>query len=322
MVTGTDSMARLAAVDIGTNTVRLLVSDVFADGTKTDVVRRAIITRLGQGLGESGMFKPEAVVRTLETLAAYSDEIRELGVEAVKVVATSAARDAGNSGEFLEAAGNILGTVVAVVSGETEASFAFLGATFDFPFENPDNPVVVFDVGGGSTEVISGRGRTMEHAVSLDIGSVRLTELFVRNDPPTGVEVAKIQERARVEIEEGLERLAPVVKDSVVIGVAGTVTTIKAVDLELSPYDSAKVHLSVLTGAEVDRVLMKFLMLPLAERLELPGLEPKRADVIIAGTIITEVVLDALGASGLTVSEHDIIDGTLLTLARTLASDK
>ena len=316
-------MARLAAVDIGTNTVRLLVSDVFADGTKTDVVRRAIITRLGQGLGESGMFKPEAVVRTLETLAAYSDEIRELGVEAVKVVATSAARDAGNSGEFLEAAGNILGTAVAVVSGETEASFAFLGATFDFPFENPDNPVVVFDVGGGSTEVISGRGRTMEHAVSLDIGSVRLTELFVRNDPPTGVEVAKIQERARVEIEEGLERLAPVVKDSVVIGVAGTVTTIKAVDLELSPYDSAKVHLSVLTGAEVDRVLMKFLMLPLTERLELPGLEPKRADVIIAGTIITEVVLDALGASGgLTVSEHDIIDGTLLTLARTLASDK
>ncbi len=308
-------MTRLAAVDIGTNTIRLLVADVLTDGTKADVVRRVTITRLGQGLGESGMFKPEAVVRTLETLAAYSDEIGELGVEAVKVVATSAARDAGNSGEFLEAAGNILGTAATVVSGETEASFAFLGATFDFPFKDPDEPVVVFDVGGGSTEVISGRGKTMQRAVSLDIGSVRLTELFVRNDPPTGVEVDKIQERARVEIEEGLEKLAPVVKDSVIIGVAGTVTTIKAVDLELDPYDPARVHLSVLTGAGVNKVLMKFLMLPLAERLELPGLEPKRADVIIAGTIITEAVLDALGAPGFTVSEHDIIDGTLLSLA-------
>ncbi|MFH1737126.1 MAG: Ppx/GppA phosphatase family protein [Actinomycetota bacterium] len=315
-------MARLVAVDIGTNTVRLLVSDVSADGRKVDVRREAVITRLGESVDRTGMFAPVAVVRTLEAIGRYRDISGSLGVTALKAVATSAARDAGNSEEFLDAARNIMGTAVEVVSGATEASFAFLGATFDFPFAKPDSPVLVFDVGGGSTEMISGRGRTMESAVSLDIGSVRLTELFVRNDPPSGVEVAKIQERARVEIEEGLEELSPVAGDSVVIGVAGTVTTIKAVDLELEPYDSAKVHLSVLTRADIDRVLMRFLMLPLAERLKLPGLEPKRADVIIAGTIITEAVLDSIGAPGFTVSEHDIIDGTLLTLARTLASDK
>lgn len=313
-------MKRLAAIDIGTNTVRMLISDVAPDGTKKDVRRDAVIVRLGEGVDRTGMFAPEAIVRALEELARFSDIAGSLGVEALKAVATSAARDAGNSEEFLDGAANIMGTPVRVVSGETEAAYAFKGATYDFPFERSDSPVVVFDVGGGSTELISGRGRTIRKAVSLSVGSVRLTELFVRTDPPSGREVAKIQERARVEIEEGLEDLAPIPEGSALIGVAGTVTTIKAVVLGLGEYDLAKIHLSTLTRADVDLALEKFLMLPLVARRKMPGLEPKRADVIVAGTVITAAVMDALGSPEFKVSEHDIIDGTLLTLADEIIS--
>jgi exopolyphosphatase / guanosine-5'-triphosphate,3'-diphosphate pyrophosphatase len=315
-------LVRLAAIDIGTNTVRLLVSDVTAEGAKTDVVRRAAITRLGEGLVESGMFKPEAVVRTLETLAAYSDETGKLGVEAIKVVATSAARDASNSGEFLAAAGEVLGTSVDVVSGETEAAYAFLGAVQAFPFKDPEQQVVVFDVGGGSTELIAGRGRYMDTAVSLDIGSVRLTELFVRNDPPAADEINQINEWVRDAVKNGLKKAGMTTTDNLtVIGVAGTITTIKAVRIGLSEYDPAKIHVSKLTREDVVAVLNKFLSMRLADRQKLAGLEPKRADVIIAGTIITAMVLDELGAKELTVSESDIIDGTLLTLAEEVKSE-
>jgi exopolyphosphatase / guanosine-5'-triphosphate,3'-diphosphate pyrophosphatase len=312
---------RLAAIDIGTNTVRLLVSDVSTDGAKTDLVRRVVITRLGQGLGESGMFNPEALVRTLETLADYADEIGRLGVEAVKVVATSAARDAGNSGEFMAAAREVLGTPVDIIPGETEAAYAFLGAVEGFPFSNPTQPVLVFDVGGGSTELISGRGRVMDQAVSLDIGSVRLTELFVRHDPPSIGEVDKISQWARDAVKNGLRQIRPVADDLTVIGVAGTVTTLKAVRLGMRVYDPAIIHLSRLTREDLQLVLKTFLSMKLKSRQELAGLEPKRADVIIAGTVITAMVLDELGATELTVSESDIIDGTLLTLAEEVKSE-
>ncbi|MFA5867208.1 MAG: Ppx/GppA phosphatase family protein [Actinomycetota bacterium] len=309
-------MTRLAAIDIGTNTVRLLVSDVSKEGVKTDVVRRAVITRLGQGLGESGMFKPEAVVRTLETLAEYEDETARLGAEAIKAVATSAARDAGNSGEFLAAAGEVLGTPVDIITGETEAAYAFLGAVEGFPFVELRQPVLVFDVGGGSTELISGRGRVMDQAASLDIGSVRLTELFVRHDPPAPDEVVMISQWARDAVKNGLRHIRPAADGLTVIGVAGTVTTIKAVRLGLRDYDPVKIHLSRLTRDDIDIALKVFMSMGLEGRRGLAGLEPKRADVIIAGALITAAVLDELGASEMTVSESDIIDGTLLTLAK------
>ncbi len=307
---------RLAAIDIGTNTVRLLVSDVTPSGAKTDVVRRAVITRLGQGLGESGMFSSEAVVRTLETLADYADETGRLGVEAVKVVATSAARDAGNSGEFLAAAGEVLGTPVNIIPGETEAAYAFLGAIDGFPLINPRQPVLVFDVGGGSTELISGRGRVMDRAVSLELGSVRLTELFVRHDPPSTDEVAKISQWARDAVKNGLRQVRPAADGLSVIGVAGTITTLKAVRLSLREYDPTKIHLSRLTREDIEIVLKVFISMSLEARRGLAGLEPKRADVIIAGALITAAVLDEMGAREMTVSESDIIDGTLLTLAK------
>lgn len=312
---------RLAAIDIGTNTVRLLVSDVVVDGAKTDVVRRAVISRLGEGLVESGMFKPEAVVRTLEALAAYSDEMGQLGVEAVKVVATSAARDAGNSGEFLAAASEVLGTQVKIIPGETEAAYAFLGAVKGFPFEDPTQPVLVFDVGGGSTELIAGRGKQMNKAISLDIGSVRLTELFVRHDPPAANEIDWISQWARDAIKNGLKKIGlSAAADVTVMGVAGTITTIQAVRLGLKEYDSSRIHLSKLTREDIEAVLTLFTSMNLEARRGLAGLEPKRADVIIAGTIITAAVLNELGATEMAVSESDIIDGTLLTLAREVSS--
>ncbi len=311
---------RLAAIDIGTNTVRLLIADMQA-GRKTDVARRSTITRLGQGVDEAGVFSPEAVVRTLEALAEYADLMGSLGVEASKVVATSAARDAGNSEEFIDAAAGVIETDIEVISGETEARYAFLGATDEYPFAKEDAPVLVFDVGGGSTELIAGHGRTAKRLVSLGIGSVRGTELYVRSDPPCKDELGMISDWARQEVKNGLEVVKPDLDGLTVIGVAGTVTTIKAVRLGLIVYDPIRIHLSTLTKHDIDLVLKVFLSMTLDGRRQLAGLEPKRADVIIAGTIITAMLLDELGVDKMTISEHDIIDGVLLTLAREQKTD-
>ncbi len=309
------SRLRLAAIDIGTNTVRLLVADFDAAGRRHDIARRTSITRLGQGVGESGSFRPEAVVRTLETLGAYADETGRLGVEATRVIATSAARDAADSREFADAARQILDVELEIIDGLTEAELAWLGATADYPFSNPDTPVLVFDVGGGSTELITGSGRRMIAARSLNIGSVRLTEQFVRHDPPTPKEMTAIGRHVAQQVATGLREVKPQLEGLVVIGVAGTVTTIQAVDMQLDTYAPEAIHLSTLTGAAVNRVLELLLSMPLAERSSLPGLEPKRADVIIAGTVITAAVLEAAHADRLTVSESDILDGVLLSLA-------
>lgn len=306
---------RLAAIDVGTNTVRLLVSDFDSAGRRQDIVRRTSITRLGQGVGEAGSFRPEAVVRTLETLGAYADETGRLGVEASRAVATSAARDAADSREFADAARQILDVDLEIIDGVTEAELAWLGATADYPFSDPDTPVLVFDIGGGSTELIFGRGHRLVRARSLDIGSVRLTEQYVRHDPPAPEEITAIREHVEQEVADGLSEVRPQWNDLVIIGVAGTVTTIQAVDLALEPYDPAIIHMSTLTRAAVTRVLDLFLSLSLAERAKLPGLEPKRADVIAAGTVITAAVLDGARSDRLTVSESDILDGILLSLA-------
>jgi exopolyphosphatase/guanosine-5'-triphosphate,3'-diphosphate pyrophosphatase len=308
-------MRRLAAIDIGTNTVRLLVADVGPGAAKIDVLRRSTITRLGEGVDQAGAFRADAISRTLEALGAYSDEMRSLRVESVKAIATSAARDADNSSDFTAAAANILGCPVDIVSGETEASYAFLGATFTFPFARPDEPVVVFDVGGGSTEIIAGCGPILKKAISVNIGSVRLTEQFVRHDPPDEAEIAAIRDQAASDIERGMRAVVAGGEPVRLIGVAGTITTIKAVELGLIEYDARRIHLSELTLDAVRHTFDRFIAVSLSERAAMPGLEPKRADVIPAGALITEAVMQAAGVDRLTVSESDIIDGTLLALA-------
>jgi exopolyphosphatase / guanosine-5'-triphosphate,3'-diphosphate pyrophosphatase len=307
---------RYAAIDIGTNTARLLVADTDADGLKHDLKKRVIITRLGQGVDETRQFAPEAVIRTLEAIAEYADEIERLGAEEVRAIATSAARDAENSGEFIDAASNILGVKVDVISGLEEAGLSYLGATTGFPFKSQDDPVLVFDIGGGSTELIYGRGKKMERAISLDIGSVRLTELFVKNDPPSLAELTLIREDVHRQVGNGLTEINPERGGLTVIGVAGTVTTIQAVKLGLEHYYADAIHLTKLTEADVRETLDLFLSMKLEERQDLPGLEPKRADVIIAGAIITETVLEESGASEMTVSDNDILDGVVINLAR------
>lgn len=307
---------RYAAIDIGTNTVRLLVADVGTDGVKHDYKKHVVITRLGEGVDETRRFAPEAVIRTLEAIAEYADEIERLGAEEVRAIATSAARDAENSGEFVDAASNLLGKNIDIISGNQEATLSYLGATSGFPFTNGDDPVLVFDIGGGSTELIFGRGAKMERAISLDIGSVRLTELFIKNDPPGPAELARIREDVRRQVRNGLADIKPVKENITVIGVAGTVTTIQAVKLGLEHYYADAIHLSKLTKADIDETLELFLSLELERRQDLPGLEPKRADVIIAGTIIAETVLDEIGAAEMTVSDSDILDGIILSGTR------
>lgn len=307
---------RYAGIDIGTNTVRLLVADVGPDGTKHDVKKRVIITRLGQGVDEARAFAPEAVIRTLEAIAEFADEIARLGAEDVRAIATSAARDAENSGEFIDAATDLLGKKVEVIQGLEEASLSYLGATNEFPFKGPDDPVLVFDIGGGSTELIFGRGQKMERAISLDIGSVRLTELFVKSDPPASGELSLIREDVRRQVRNGLAEIKPDGDSLTVIGVAGTVTTIQAVKMGLQHYYADAIHLSTLTKTDVKETLDLFLSLKLEDRQDLPGLEPKRADVIIAGAIIAETVLEESGASEMTVSDSDILDGIVINMAR------
>lgn len=305
---------RLAAVDIGTNTVRLLIADVVQDQLKT-VVRRAIITCLGEDVAKARRFKPEAIERTLAVLEQFTQELKDKGTESVHVVATSAARDAQNGQQFIEQVKERFGWEADILSGQEEGMLAFLGATSDFPLPKPYSRPVLIDVGGGSTELACGQGMSLQKLHSLDIGSVRLTEMFIKNDPPTQDEVESVKAYVREKTSELLTEICEEDSDLIAIGVAGTITTLSAIKQKLTVYDSNKVHLSTLTVSDIETILNQLMGAPLKERKKIPGLEPKRADVIIAGTIITLEILSGLGLTELTVSEHDLLDGLIWTAA-------
>lgn len=305
---------RLAAIDIGTNTVRLFIADVVENQLKT-VVREAIITRLGEGVDKARRFRPAAVERTLTVLDKYAQELKDKEVESVRVVATSAARDAQNGQEFIEQVKERFGWQADILSGQEEGMLAFLGATSDFPFPQPYSRPVLIDVGGGSTELACGQGMSLQKLHSLDIGSVRLTEMFIRNDPPIEDEVAKIKAYIREQTDKLLAEICEEDSDLIAMGVAGTITTLSAIKQKMTVYDSDKVHLSTLTVPDIETILDQLMGVPLKERKKMAGLEPKRADVIIAGTIITLEILRGLKLDELTVSEHDLLDGLIWTAA-------
>lgn len=305
---------RLAAIDIGTNTVRLLIADVTQDRLE-DVVRRAIITRLGEGVDKARRFRPEAVERTLSVLEQYAQELKDKEVESVRVVATSAARDAQNGQEFIEQVKERFDLKADILSGQEEGMLAFLGATSDFPFPKPYSRPVLIDVGGGSTELACGQGMSLQKLHSFNIGSVRLTEMFIRSDPPTPDEITKIRSYISEEAGKLLGEVCEEDTDLVAIGVAGTITTLSAIKQRMTVYDSSKVHLSTLTVTDMEAILSQLVGVSLEERKKIAGLEPKRADVIIAGTIITLEALKGLKLDYLTVSEHDLLDGLIWTAA-------
>jgi len=299
---------RVAAIDCGTNSIRLLVADV-TDAGVSELAREMRIVRLGQGVDATGRLAPEAIDRTLAATREYADLIDSLDVDRIRFCATSAARDAENAEDFAAAVRDVLGVRPEVLTGMQEARASFLGATRGLGATGGD--ALVLDIGGGSTELVVGKDETVAWSVSLDVGSVRLTERFLASDPPTSGELDACRDHLAEVLGEATAELEPV---DLLVGVAGTVTTVAAHVLGLSFYDRAAVHGVRLGIDEVRAGCRSLVGMTVAERRALPFMHPGRADVIGGGALVLEAVLAAvpLATSELVVSEHDILDGIAL----------
>lgn len=307
--------AQVAAIDIGTNSVLLVIAAAEAAGARP-LLERATITRLGEGVDKTRELAPAAIERNLACLRRYADDLREHGDPPLDVVGTSALRDARGAAAFLDEAERILGVRPRVIAGDEEARLTFRGALSGLRLRGR---LLVFDIGGGSTELIVGDAAGTappESRVSLDIGSVRLFERFVRTDPPSPAELEAICGVIRSQLA-GAAPLAELARgeSATLVGVAGTVTTIKALELGLATYDAARVHGAVLTLSAVEALSDQLASLSLAERVKLPGLEPKRADVIVAGALIVRELLRHVGAAELVVSDRGVRFGLLEALS-------
>jgi len=309
---------RLAAFDIGTNSTRLLVADVEDGQVTAEQARDMVITRLGRGVDAARRFDPAALARTLEVVGGYADRCEELGVEAVRVVATSATRDVRNRDEFVAGVLARTGVEPEVLSGEQEAAATWAGATADLP--GAERTLVV-DIGGGSTEFIVGvpdrPGSVPEATVSLDIGCVRLTERHLstqRGDPPAPAQVAAMRAEVRAQLAR-LDGVLDPAAASRVVGVAGTVTTVVALALDLPAYDPRVIHHATVEAGQVEATTARLLALTVAERAALPVMAPGREDVIAAGAVVLDEICRSFGFARIVASEADILDGVLLGLA-------
>ncbi len=306
-------MSRLAAVDIGTNSVRLLVADVEGTGaaaTLAPVERLMRITRLGQGVDAARALHPDAIERTLTVLREYGEVCTRLGVERIRATATSAARDATNRDDFFGPATEALGVRPELLSGDEEARLSFLGATADL--EAPA-PYLVVDIGGGSTEFVVGTDEPTA-AISIDIGCVRVTEQFLHSDPPTPEELSGAVSVVRDHLTD-VAREIPAVRDAkTMVGLAGTITTVAAVEQGLAEYDRDKIHHFRLSRAAAEDVFRTLALEPVADRRHNPGLEEGRVDVIVGGTIVLVSILRAFEIEEVLVSEADILDGLVRSL--------
>jgi exopolyphosphatase/guanosine-5'-triphosphate,3'-diphosphate pyrophosphatase len=307
-------VTRVAALDIGTNSTRLLVADVDGtgrDGKLRQLDRRMRITRLGQGVDRTRALGPEAIARTVDVLREYRDAIDEHGVERIRATATSAARDATNRDEFFSAALDALGVTPELLSGEEEAALSFLGATADL---DAPSPYLVVDIGGGSTEFVLGADEPTG-LVSLDIGCVRITEQFLTSDPPAPEELANAVATVRDLIAD-VPRLVPgATEAATLVGLAGTITTVAAIELGLPEYDPERIHHFHLSRTAAEDVFRTLATESAEQRAHNPGLEAGRVDVIVGGTIVLVNVMRVLGFDEVLVSEADILDG----LARSLS---
>ncbi|MEV5279932.1 Ppx/GppA phosphatase family protein [Streptomyces sp. NPDC051994] len=304
-------MTRVAAIDCGTNSIRLLVADADpATGEITDLDRRMIIVRLGQGVDRTGRLAPEALERTFAACREYAAVIKELGAERIRFVATSASRDAENRDDFVRGVLDILGVEPEVISGDQEAAFSFTGATKEL---DGDGEYLVVDIGGGSTEFVVGSGR-VEAARSVDVGCVRMTERHHPGDPATPEQIAAM----RADIDAALdlaEQSVPLREPRTLVGLAGSVTTIAGISLGLTEYDSAAIHHARIPFEEVAEITGRLLASTHEERTRIPVLHPGRVDVIAAGALVLLAVMERTGAREVVVSEHDILDGIAWSVA-------
>lgn len=295
-------------IDVGTNSTRLLVADV-ADGRVSPLERRSTVTRLGRGVDLSGHLSAEAIEDVCAAIGGYMEILRELGAETIDAIATSAVRDADNGSAFIAELRERFALSARVLDGEEEARLTYLGATSE---SLPAEPTLVVDIGGGSTELIVGNGREISFHDSLQIGVVRHTERHFASDPPTAGEMEALAADVRSLIEgsvgAGIEARQG-------IAVAGTPTSLAAVELGLEPYDPSRVHGTVLALPSIQRMLSGLASVPLAERVEIPGLHPDRAPNIVAGVVILVETMRAFELDEITVSEHDILYGTALAAA-------
>ena len=307
---------RIAVVDIGTNSTRLLVADVDPQaGTLTELDRRSTVTRLGVGVDRTGRLSDEGMARVFAALDVYAEAIDELGAEQRIAVLTSATRDAENGPQFTERVSTGYGLRARTIPGEEEARLSFLGATSQRDAHDP-RAIVVLDIGGGSTEFIVGRGHEVGFHVSTQIGVVRLSERHLHDDPPTADQLAALAADAR----EGFAGAIPAeVRGGVdaMIAVAGTATSMAAIDQALEPYDPRRVDGYVISLDACRAIGARLAAVPESERRHTPGLHPDRAPTIVAGSILIAEAMSAFGLAAAEVSEHDILHGVALDAAST-----
>jgi exopolyphosphatase/guanosine-5'-triphosphate,3'-diphosphate pyrophosphatase len=306
-------VTRVAAIDCGTNSIRLLVADIDGD-TLTDRVRRMEVVRLGQGVDRTGRLADEALERTFRAVEDYAREIDAYAAERVRFVATSASRDAENAQVFIDGVRQRLGVEPEVVAGEEEAALSFAGATRGLVASGAASPpYLVLDIGGGSTEFVRG-AETAEAARSVDMGCVRLTERHLAGDPPTAAQIAATID----DIEAGISLAAesvPLDQPVTVVGLAGSVTTVAAIALGLPAYDASVIHRSRIAAGDVHAITMALLAMTRAERAAIGVMHPGRVDVIGAGALVLDRILQRVGAADVVVSEHDILDGIAWSLS-------
>jgi exopolyphosphatase/guanosine-5'-triphosphate,3'-diphosphate pyrophosphatase len=322
---------RVAAVDCGTNSLRLLVADVDLDRAEVhDLARRMEIVRLGQGVDKTGRLAPAALARTIGVLRDYAGIITGSAVQAVRMVATSATRDAANAADFVHQVSEVLGVTPEVLTGAEEAMLSFTGATAELAADHDGAPFLVADIGGGSTEFVlgdaapaatgsvpgsAGGAASGVRAISVNIGCVRLTERHLHGDPPTGPQVAA----ATADIDAALSAVAdavPVTRARTLVGLAGSVTTVAAIAMGLPAYDAARIHHARVPAADVHAVTGALLAQDRKTRAKIGVMHPGRADVIGGGALILDRIMERFGFAEVLVSEHDILDGMAWSLAR------
>ena len=304
---------RVAVVDIGSNSTRLLIADVEGGRVGRELARHSTVTRLGAGVDADGRLREDAMERVYATLARYQEEIEAQECQQRLAVLTSAVRDSANGAEFADTIEERYGLEPHVLTGDEEARLTFLGATSE---RDPSDrtPTLVFDIGGGSTELVIGSGTEVDFHVSTQAGVVRQTERHIDDDPPTEAQ----QQALAADVREILAAAVPPAWRERVnhgIGVAGTATSLAAIAQELDPYDPARVHGYQLDAGETERILARLAGLPLAQRRQVPGLHPDRAPTIIAGVLIFREVLSLFGLRRVEISEHDILRGAALGLS-------
>jgi exopolyphosphatase/guanosine-5'-triphosphate,3'-diphosphate pyrophosphatase len=302
---------RVAAVDQGTNSCRLLVLEPGATphDAPTELARDMVITRLGQGVDRTGRLDPDALARTLDVIAGYCRRARALGAERIRVAATSAVRDASNREEFVAAVRIHAATEPEIITGDREAELSFLGGTHGLDTASVPGPYLVQDIGGGSTEFVLGsRPGRAEHAISTQMGSVRLTERLVREDPPSAEDLAALGEEVDRVLDD-VKRAVPIRDARTLVAVAGTGTTLQAIVLGLDRYDPDRIHRTWLRRTDVDRTLIDLAGMTHTERAAIPVMAPGRGDVIVAGAVILAKVMERFGFERALVSETDVLDG-------------